>query len=256
MSKQPNIRWRSNDVEQIERAIKNFNAKIYRTKRNHPELIDYLPNTIKKGDVINSIKTRADFNRTIKSLQRFSKRGAEKPVENSAGVKTTQWAVNEFNIKKAVVNRKRKKLRAEIDNTDVKIGGKSTGQKRASMNDVHENKLEPYTHDFETRKSQKEWEKAQRAIDKQVNQTYLTEKQELMRENYIKGLRENNYLSGEDAEEIEKYIRGVDVETFYINAETDDTATFQFYKDPESFEVKKEYIKNTWKSLYEEQHKS
>ena len=251
--------WRESDIESAKRAINNYNSKIYRLRKkfaNNPEYLNVLPNTTNFTDFKNSVTTRADFTREIKSLQRFSKRGAETIVENDSGVKSTQWAIREFNIKKAVVNRKRKKLRAEIDDTDVKIGGVSTGQKRASMNDVHENKLEPYEHTFETRKSQKEWEKAQRAIDKQVNQTYLTDKQEQMRENYIKGLRENNYLSGEDAEEIEKYIRGVDAETFYINAETDETATFLFYKDPEAFEVKKEYIKNTWKTLYEENHKT
>lgn len=247
MSKKSKIRWRESDLAELQRTINNYNAKLYRIKKNHPEMIDYLPERMTKTNAIKSIETRADLNRLVNSLHRFSKRGAEKPVSSTRGAKATQWEVNEFKNKQRMENARRTRERKKIENEDVKIGGKSTGQTRAQMGSVKENALKPSRKNFKNM-SQKEWELASKNMDKMLNAKFRNEKNELMRENYIKGLTENGFI--DDVPELEDWIRGVDFDTFFTTVETDETATFFFYKDPIAYESRKEKIVDAWRNAH------
>lgn len=248
MSKQYKIRWRESDTQQLKRTVKNFNAKINRILKKNPEAISYLPQKITIKEAREMIETRADLNRLTHSLQRFSKRGAEKAVSSSRGAKATEWEVKEFNRKQATVNRKRKKELDKITAQEVKIGGKTTGQTRARMGSIKENDLHQMKKNFKNM-TQKEWDLAMRSIDAQLNTTEQRKKRETMRENYIKGLREGGFL--DEHPELETYIRGVDLDTFYETVQTDETATFTFYKDPIEWQTRLDYIEATWQRAYE-----
>ena len=248
MSKKYKIRWRQSDAEQLARTVKNYNAKISRILKKDPTAISYLPEKMTMKEARERIETRADFNRLNNSLKRFSKRGAEKAVSSSRGAKATKWEVHEFNLKQSIVNRKRKKEREAIEAKEVKIAGKGTGQTRAQMGSIKENELKDSRKNF-FNQSQKEWELARKNMDKLLNSAETKKKREKMRENYIKGLREGGFL--DEHPEIEDYIRGVSVEQFYETVQTDDTATFYFYKDPIEWEARMKVIEVTWKTLYE-----
>lgn len=249
MPKQPHkIRWRDSDTAELQRVINNFNAKLYRIQKKNPELADYLPNRVKKSDVIKSIETRADFNRIINSYKRFSKRGAESPVRSSRGAKATQWEVDEFKKKQRIENARRTRERKKLNEQDVKIAGKSTGIKRAEMGSIAENALKPSRKNFDNL-SQKEWDLATANIDKMLNASYRAERLELMRENYLKGLYEQGFL--DDSPELEEYIRGVDIQKFYDTVQTDETGTFMFYKDPIAYETRRDSLIDTWQTAFE-----
>lgn len=248
MSKQYKIRWRESDTQQLAKVVKNFNAKINRILKKNPDASSYLPQKLSMKEARKMIETRADFNRLTHSLQRFSKRGAEKAVSSSRGAKATEWEVKEFNRKQAIVNRKRKKEKEKVVAQEVKIGGKGTGQTRARMGSIKENDLHQMRKNFKNM-SQKEWDLAMRNIDAQLNTTEQHEKRKRMRENYIKGLREGGFL--DENPEIEEYIRNVDIDTFYDTVQTDETATFYFYKDPIAWQTRLDYIYDTWKTASE-----
>ena len=144
MSKKYNMRWRESDRKELERVIKNFNAKLYRIEKNHPEIMDYQPAKVSKKEILETITTRADYNRTIKNLQKFSKRGAETPVKSSRGAKATQWAVDKYKQEQRTENIRRAKRRKELEEKEVKIGKKGTGIKRAQMGDIKENAVKPH----------------------------------------------------------------------------------------------------------------
>ena len=240
MSKKSSIRWRESDTRELQRIINNFNAKIYRLRKNHPELKDYLPDTVKKKDVIKGIETRADFNRTIKSLQRFTKRGAENPVKSSRGAKSTEWEVGEFKLKQRIENARRTRERKKLEDKQVKSRGKETGVKRAEMGSIKENALKPSKKKFDNL-SQKEWELAKRNIDNLLNASYRDERLLKMKDNYIKGLITAGY-----SDELIEMVRGLDPDKFIETVTTDQDATFDFIFDPLELKVKNDALIEVW----------
>lgn len=240
MSKQSKIRWRKSDTELIERTVKNFNAKLYRIQKKHPEMIEFLPSKISKKEVINSIETRADFNRVVNSFQRFSKRGSENPVKSSRGAKSTQWEVEEFKHKQRIENARRTRERKKLEQQEVKSRGQGTGVKRAEMGSIKENSLKPSKKNFKNL-SQKEWELAKRNIDNQLNASYRDEQKLKMKENYIKGLIEGGF-----SQEIIDVVEKTDIDKFVQTVTNDTEASFDFIYDPIEHKLKAEVLKETW----------
>lgn len=201
---------------------------------------DFVPDRVSKKEAIQSIETRADYNRLINSLQRFSKRGAEKPVTSTRGAKSTQWEVEEFKHKQRIENARRTRERKKLEQQDVKSRGKSTGVKRAEMGSIKENSLKPSRKNFQNL-SQKEWELAKKNIDNMLNANYRDEKKLKMKENYIKGL-----ITAGFPDSLIDIIRGMDIDTFVETVANDQEATFDFIYDPLELQVKAEALKETW----------
>lgn len=240
MSKKSKIRWRQSDRDLIEKTVRNFNAKLYRLEKNHPELKEFLPTKLSKKEVINSIETRADFNRVVHSFQRFSKRGSENPVKSSRGAKSTQWEVDEFKHKQRIENARRTRERKKLEAQNVTSRGKDTGVKRAEMGSIKENSLKPSNKNFKNL-SQKEWELAKRNIDNQLNASYRDEQKAKMKENYIKGLIEGGFN-----QEIIDIVENTDIDTFVQTVTNDTEASFDFIYDPIEHKLKAEVLKETW----------
>lgn len=91
MSKKSKIHFRESDLSTLQRAVNNFNAKIYRERKKHPENNEYLPDRQNAKQLIESVQTRADFNILINSLKGFTKRGAEQLTTDDYGRTTTKW---------------------------------------------------------------------------------------------------------------------------------------------------------------------
>ena len=127
------IRYDKKLNQEINRTIKNFNQKIARLEKQEREL---LPSKITKKDLKNNVYTRAELQRKLKELQRFSKRGAEEVIETKGGVKLTQYELQ--NIKRENARIKRNITR-EINRLKVnkpKIFGKSQTTTFSQMGDT------------------------------------------------------------------------------------------------------------------------
>jgi len=129
MAGKSNIKWRASDAEKLTKEIERFNAKIYRTRKAHPELTDILPVTIKKADkqkMIEEFKAspRSEFNKAINSLKRFNKKGAEKPITSKTGNTVTAWEKKEVGLKVAQYNRQQAKERKAVENMEATSKGK------------------------------------------------------------------------------------------------------------------------------------
>ena len=121
MSKFFNIKWRSQDEREARRVIRNFNDKIRReiakNPRNKPALPQFFnQNTgefesrITFENFKSMVNTRADYNRELNALRRFSKRGAEKIVNlpgNYNDARTTRWQLQELSRRTSIINQKR-----------------------------------------------------------------------------------------------------------------------------------------------------
>lgn len=240
MSKKSKIRWSKSDTDLIEKTVKNYNAKLYRLKKNKPELIDYLPEKVTKKDLIKSIETRQDLNRVVNSLQRFSKRGSESPVKSKRGAKATQWEVEEFKLKQRIENARRTRERKNLESQEVKSRGKSTGVTRAEMGSIKENSLKPSKKNFDNL-SDKEWKLAKKNIDNMLNANYRDEQKLKMRENYIKGLIEGGF-----SQDIIDIVESIDINKFVQTVTNDTEASFDFIYDPIEHKLKADVLRETW----------
>lgn len=240
MARSSKIRWRESDTKELQRLINNYNNKLYRLNKNHPELREFLPQRITKKDAIASIETRADFNRLTASLKRFSKRGAEAPVSSSRGAKATKWEVDEFKRKQAAENARRTRERKKLESQEVTVAGKKQGKTRAEMGSVKTNELKPSKKKFE-RMSSAEWDKAKALMDKRMRSSYQSDQRRLMQVNYMRGMMHEGY-----SEDLINYISTIPNDVFFRITQTDETATIDFIYDPIALKAKEDVLWDLW----------
>jgi hypothetical protein len=179
------IKYRDSDAEKLRRTVKNFNAKISRAEARG---YTALPERVAVRDLISDIGTRADFNRTVNMLQRFSKKGAERAVDMGEGFTVAAWERTEMNRQRAIINVKRARELERIKGLDVTSRGEPVGLKRGQMGDarVVAFKEKPPKLKFDSRA---ELEAYKRTLRKQTKSNYFSGLDEQYKRNYIKGLR-------------------------------------------------------------------
>ena len=234
---QSKIRWRNSDADELQRTINNFNAKLYRLKKKNPELAEYLPDRVKKSEVIKSINTRADYNRIINSYKRFSKKGAEAPVKSSRGAKATQWEIDEVKLKNRIDNANRTKQRNALANKPQTSRGKPTGNE---VGTVAENELTTRKLNFDN-VGAKEWELKKGDIDRAIDPLHSEYRKRNYRLNYIQGLRNAGFSA-----DLEALIYKLPIDKFIEVTRTDTEADIDFIYDPIQWELKQEALFAVW----------
>lgn len=249
MSKFHKISWRESDLIDLNKAVKNFNAKISRLSKKNPENIGALPEKIKVQDLKNLINTRQDLKREINSLKRFSKRGAEQIVI-APGVddelKLTKWQRTEMNRRVGIINRKRKARLEQIQNMEMKSRGQSLGYTRGQlgMGKATEVSLSPMNA-FTRRMNKRDLSMKWKAILRESQSDYFTQKDFRLRENYIKALEQN--FNEKDIEDVISSIRNMDISDFLQKFE-EEGGTLEFAYPPNN-ELYRGYVrslKTTW----------
>ena len=239
MSKTPKIRWRESDLNELQRIINNFNARLATQQKNNPGA-EYLPERAKKSEAVKSIYSRKDFNRYIAKLERFTAATAKPTKKSKRGAVTTQWEHGEFLRNQRAVNRERAKLKKELEGQEVSIGGEGTGYKKAQMSDFKEVSVRPDQKKFENM-SQKEWKEASKLMDARLRADYTLDKKKKMLENYIKGLIRQGF-----SDDLLKMIASIDPEVFYEKIDLDEFAGFAFIYDMQALKDLEESIKGAW----------
>ena len=261
MSKQYNIKWRIQDERELRRVARNFNDKLRRLIKRNPENKSVLPqfyndkteqfeSRITIANLKEMIGTRQDYNRIINMLQRFSRRGSETIVEapgNEYGSRTTKWQKAETSRLVGIVNRRRKerleKLNlVEMMNSSGKLGytlGQMFGMGLASKN-----KLQP-TKGFTPSQSQNDIRYKFRALMKESASTYHKDRDEILKENYIRTLQEN-YKTG-DIQDVIKSIRSMNSDMFILKFEAKgDAFEFAYPPDSEQYQNYLSELKGYW----------
>ena len=246
MSKQPpKIRWRQSDTDELQRVINNFNAKLYRIKKSKPELAEYLPERLKKSEVVKSIGTRADFNRIINSYKRFSRRGAEKPIKTNRAAKMTQWAMDEYKLKKRIEKTQLTKERKKLEEQNLLSRGDEVGGTRKQQGEVWKQRLTP-TQQNPMNMSQREWEMAQRAIDNKIASFYSEQKMENYKINYLIALENNGY-----PDDLIDYVANIPNDVFYETTIIDQEGAIDFVYTEEEYGVMIDALWKVWRKAGE-----
>jgi hypothetical protein len=249
MQKRPNIKWRQRDEKELERVVRNFNAKITKELKKHPFTgQDYLPEKKSLREEREKILqgTRQDFTREIKSLGRFSKKGAEKMIENAQGLKVTKWERQEIGYKVAQINRQRTAERKEIEQTEATSRGQSIGLKRGEMGDTRMHEARPKKFDFNKIDKGKEWGMFKESVEKQSMANYSYGKAARAQNNYITKLRHN---FGKYADDLVRKIESMHPEDFIKVLMSEEQASFDFIdrvKTPLDARAILEYAHKAW----------
>lgn len=195
MSKRYKIKWTNNDTKELNRVVRNFNAKINRLTKQNPQIKNLLPEKIAVRDLKELINTRQDLNRELKALRRFSKRGSEEIVSiknTDYNIRMTKWQRSEMSRRVAVINRRRKKRLDAINNLEMTSGGKPLGYKvgEIGMGELSEVALKPMN--AFTKGMRQSWVKDKwAAIMKESQLDYFSKSDEILRENIITAIQRN-----------------------------------------------------------------
>lgn len=124
------IRWTKDDKANLRKAVNNFNSKIKRLealgKENLPDKVSYKEligiGKLQEDGIDNQIYSRQELNNVIRSLKRFSQRGAEDIVTLPSGEKLTRWERREIAYKKARAIRRINREIAELSPSSWNYG--------------------------------------------------------------------------------------------------------------------------------------
>ncbi len=249
MSRTHKIRWRESDLQELRRIVKNYNAKLkYVTeklqKSGNDEQINALPPKLSVKSLRKSITTRDEFNRTLKEISSFSKRGMETIVTNAQGEQATLYEIKKTEANTRRLNKKRAKEQQKIDERPVIIDG----QPRQDVTRMAKQQtLKPVTLTFEKMKPG-EFRKFSVYVDRQISGNSDAIKAKAYFENLIQSWYNN--LSAENAKKLETKARqlGVDkiLKLYYQGFEQ---VAVSFSYDPTDEADKVESIENTLDSI-------
>lgn len=230
MPRNSNIKWRDSDEQELKRIVKNFNNKISRILKKDPSLAEIIPKRVNIKEFKGQITTRQDFNRELNSLKRFLNRGAEKIVESKSGIKTTAWEKREIGIQVATINRRRSVKRKMLEELEATSRGEALNMTRKQMNSIRMNELNPKTFNFD-KITKYDWKKYKASVRRQSRPNFQEEADLLLRENYIKGLKEV-FGDTSDTEKLIDTILNMPIQKFINQFYKEQEATIEFIYDP------------------------
>ena len=265
MSKFHKIKWTDDDQKELERVVRNFNAKITRLQKKDPSQLlnslpegmrvnkNALPDKVTVRQMKELIHTRQDLKRELNSLKRFSKKGAEKMElvpDTDYNLQVTNWQRKEMNRNRGVVNRRRKERLEMIRN--VSVAGHDFTLGELGMGKQAENELKPTTSFYRTM-TQTDLKKRHLSLQAERQSQFFTEKDYRVKENYIKALK-NNY--GESrVEDIVNAIEKMDLREFLDKFMAVDLNKFEFAYGPEddNYDPYINRLKGEWLGLTDEE---
>lgn len=224
MQKRYNIKWRDTDEKELAKAVRKFNAKRTRLLKQVPELEEFLPPKASTKEIRKSVQSRRDLKNELNSLERFMRKGAEKPIVTKEGIKTTVYEKKEISIKVRAINQRRA--------AELKKAAPST--EKGTMGTVRENNLKPKQYDIDKIKKS-DWKKFVESVEKQSKDSYASDRYDRYKENFIKGL-ENAF--GEKGSELIEIAKQIDAETLTQMYYDDPILQIDFIYDPLEMQVK------------------
>lgn len=246
MSKQPRIRWRQSDEQELKRVVRNFNSKLNRVSKKLDERDrSALPERVSVKELKKLIQTREDLKKEVAALRKFSERGAETLEyipNNDNNLKITKWQKEVMEARANIINRRRRKRKKEIENIEMTSGKEKLGYK-VGMGPIDLNDLkpvEPFTPSM-TRQSLK---LKDMNLKRESQKPYWDERDTQLKQSYLKGLREN--YNEEDIADVLNEIEKMGFKTFYRIFRSGD-ANFELpYPDKQIYLAFVSKLRSTW----------
>lgn len=220
MSKPSKIRWSQKDRKTVSRTVQQFNAKITRTLNKNPEWFDYMPDRLSVSEVTAEIKTRSDFNLLINRYKRFLRKGAEKPIMNELGTKTTEWQRKEAMY---AVRRDNNRKKREAEQADISPA-------KGTMGTIEQNNLKPKKFNF-NKIAPRDWKRYINAVEERIRGSYTYDRAVEYKQNFLQTIV-RNLANADKFEEYYRLINSLDPEFMYNSYYDDPVLQIQFNSDP------------------------
>lgn len=253
MSKVYKIRWRESDQDDLRKAVKNFNAKITRLEKKYPGQKNTLPERMSVREIKELVTSRNDLKRELNSLRRFTRPGAEQLVDvpdSDYNLKTTKWQKEEMSRRVGMINRKRKERYDAIKDVEMTSRGEKLGYtagaaaEQIGMGSIDSNSTKPMNA-FTPKMTRTDLNYKFKSIMIESQQNYWNEREEIMRQTYIRTLLEN-FAEGDIADVIER-IENMDFKEFYSSYVSDAGKWESLYPgSKEDYDSYVEGLKSTW----------
>lgn len=232
------IRWRESDAQRLARDVKNFNSKLSRILKKDPEAVSYLPEKKSvreiKARITSGEMTRKDVNRTFKSMESFSKKGAEAQASMAGKpLPITKWEKRQIQTNVNVVNKKRA---AERDKLPEKINPESTGSLRL-------NGLTPINVDYADLAPGRGKELLIKSLEIQRMDDYMDTVKQGYKDNYLSAIAKNLGTAGQRLYDL---VSGLTPQQVYEGYYSDPIMTIQFTSDPLEQEAITEAAMQHW----------
>lgn len=198
------IRWKKGDYIRLGRAVSAFNKKIEKLDN-----LSYLPNKVTYKEIKESILSRNELNRTINSLRRFQKAGAEDLYVTEAGQMLTKWERQELGSLKASATRR---LQSSINELNEPL---ESGFSRAQMGSVELNRLKSTLENIGKLENVKgyEFKLVKERLLSIGSSDYDLKKAIIYKENYLEELKK--YSNFENYDLLIKKIKNMTPQRFY-----------------------------------------
>ena len=227
------IRWSRSDYMNLSYAVRKFNETLRELEGLNENI---LPQEYNYSELRDSIYSRRELNRVIKSLRRFSKPSQQRVVEAPSGEKLTQWELSELKKaqKRAVLNVTDQAR--EIIDSDVNVMGDAEFKKLLRTKGSIEDLFNRTGSEFRrTKKRTTSWGKSD----------YELWRASIFRENFMEALEEmssyKNYkLLKQKLESIENPIQFYN----YVKRSNILSDLFLYYKDKATAQTYGGFIDN------------
>ena len=115
------IRYTKNLTSNINKIIRNYNAKITRLEKAEEDY--YLPEKTSLTEVKGMASNRRELNRLLRDLQRFSERGMEKTITFSSGVEMSKYEAERLKLNLRLAKAKATRELKSFQTTPIKVFG-------------------------------------------------------------------------------------------------------------------------------------
>ena len=219
--RQPLIRFRRKDASRLSYAVREFNNKIRGLEGLEQK---YAPEEVTYKDIKSRITTRREYNRVLKALRRFKRRGQEDLVNFGDNI-ISKWERHEVNLAR---QRALPRMQMELQelyksNPLARFGMKSEAITTLEKNIENLENLEKLSgRAFQT--------SIERAKKKGIKDYDLYE-QSLYMTNYLKGLKDKQFKTFSNYKLFYDYIKKLRPDEFYefINKSTIMSDLFIWY---------------------------
>ena len=232
MPRSSKISWNDKQVKELQRQVKRFNAKITRTARKSPELVDFLPDKLSVKQLRQTIKTARDLKLLSARVDRAFVDNAFQPILTEQGVRTTKYEIREISLAVKRINRQRAKELAQANPSTEK----------GTMGTVRENNLQPKKFNPNAIKPS-DWDKFVQAVERQSMDSYTDEKIERYKKNYLLALK-NTF--GPAAQDLIDKLQNVPAKTIYQQFYDNPNLQIGFIYDPIEASLILETLNETW----------
>lgn len=245
MPRRPSFRRDSdlqNEVRRVNKLVQNKQSRLRTTKGLEVQDVD----TVKYTE----FNSRKEINRYLKEMTGFLDKRADFRVQNEKGAELQYSEVQQIERTISRVNRQKKEQWDRVKDLPYLHKGQPTGltvgqqaDPEVGIGDPKYNDFKPIKFNpgrFRTEKEFRDWANEKKDV---YSKDWLTRRNELYRDNYIKSM-ENNL--GNASKELQEHIKNMPLQDFVDMYYTENNAHINFVYDKLAVKARVEELERIW----------